>query len=62
MTSTIVNDERLKCSECGSTESRVAPRKYENDIFTGSICTGCGTYTELSIDEFDLFEKELTEL
>ena len=62
MNSIVINDERLKCKECGSTESRVAPRKQENELLTGSICTGCGTYTELTLNDFDLFEKELTDL
>ena len=57
MTSTVVNDERLRCKNCGSTESTVAPRRLENDVLTGSICTGCGTYSEVTLDDFDLFEK-----
>ena len=60
MNSIVINDERLKCKECGSTESNVAPRKQENDLLTGCVCTGCGMYTELTLDDFDLFESRLT--
>lgn len=61
MNSIVMNDERLMCDNCGSTESRVAPRKLENYTITGCVCTGCGTYSELSLDDFDLFENELTQ-
>lgn len=61
MNSIVVNDERLRCIECGSTESRIALPKVQDDQVTESVCTGCGTYSVFELDEFDLFEKELTD-
>lgn len=64
MKSIRISDPHLECQRkhCDSTEAVLVLPEFEDEILIDSVCCGCGTYTQLTLEDFDIYQKDLIDI